>query len=393
MEKSSAKEYPVSSESPVIHSASPRDNSSSPPPLLSDALEDEHDKWPPVVPLPDLPYRLRASPRKIELFDWIVPFHMFTVLIDLRDRLRYAYSFPPEPEPDLFPGKPRQETMSQARAEATVTKVMGPSPKPQTISVKDPYNISPRTLTEYIASTTGNRIRIPYQVCRIVLSTEDRPLLINGRKILRSVFEAILQCRHHEWEGAFVGGIVFDADAIKRAVEKEKSMTSPCVTPAGGTSATAASYSHSASSSISTLDLAAVTTTTSMSPSISTTPMMCTAPSSKSPLTKAVSTPEIPSPEPKNLSSAFGKKEKEKQKEAEKEEQDLNFQPDLPPFLGYEPRQLAGHVGWYLSEQFKHLIYVDEALVRILFGMPERGRTFKVGGASGWGKYGKDVTI
>lgn len=319
---------------------------------------------------------------------------MFTVLIDLRDRLRYTYALPPEPEPDLFPGKPRQETVSQARAEATVTKVMGSSPKPLTIAVKDPYNISPRTLTEYITSTTGNKIRIPYQVCRIVLSTEDRPLLINGRKILRSVFEAILQCRHHEWEGAFVDGIVFDTDAIKRAVEKEKSITSPSVTPAGGTPATPASYSHSASGSISTLDLEAVTTTTSMSPSVSTTPMMCTASSLKSPLTKAVSIPEIPSPEPKSLVSGSSKKEKEKQKEVEKEERHLlNFQPDLPPFLGYEPRQLAGHVGWYLSEQFKHFIYVDEALVRILFGMPERGRTFKVGGASGWGKYGKDVKI
>ncbi|KAL2003763.1 hypothetical protein VTN02DRAFT_2399 [Thermoascus thermophilus] len=311
-----------------------------------------------------------------------------------RFSLTYATAFAtrtpflPEPEPDLSPGKPRQETVPQARAEATVTTVTGSSANRRTIAGKDPYSISPRTLTEYIASTSGNKIRIPDQVCRIVLSTEDRPLLINGRKILRSVFEAILQCRHHGWEGAFVDGIVFDTDAIRRAVEKEKSTTSPSVTPAGGTPATPASDSHSASGSISTLDLEAVTTTTSMSPSVSTTPMMGTASGLNSPLANAVSVPEIPSPEAKSLASDSRQKEKGIPEEVEEQEEQ-----DLPPFLGYEPRQLAGHVGWYLSEQFKHFIDVDEALVRILFGMPERGRTAKVGGASGWGKYGKDVKM
>lgn len=395
MVQSPSEESSVSS--PVIGSASPRD---SPPastlPPHTDALERDKSA---AVPGQDVPYRLRACPRAIELFDWIIPFHMFTVLMDLRDRLRYAYSLPPELEPDLFPGKPRQETMSKARAEATVTKVMGPPPKPRTVKVNDPYNISARTLADYIASTTGNKVRIPDEVCRIVLGTDDRLLRINGRKVPRSTFEAILQCRYHEEEGAFVDGIVFETTKIKEAVERERNITgtsSSSAIPAAVPS-TPASSSHSSSSSISTLDLAA-TTATSMTPSIATTPMISATPVPESPSAKSLSTLDISSPDvhakEKSLVEEKEKaKGKKKEEDGEKEDDILNFQPELPPFCGYEPERLAAHASFYLSEYWKELVVVEESLVRILFGMPERGRTFKVGGLSGWGKYGKDVQI
>lgn len=65
----------------------------------------------------------------------------------------------------------------------------------------------------------------------------------------------------------------------------------------------------------------------------------------------------------------------------------------VKPFIGYEPKAIAELAEYYCRTEYNLPVIIDESLVRQLFGMPERGRTLKVGGESGWGKYGKDVKM
>jgi hypothetical protein len=175
-----------------------------------------------VIPCPDFLDRSKQLPRDIEIFDFIVPFHIFTVLIDLRDHLRWQFSLP-EPEPEIFPGRPLNRPMSKARAEETVTNVMERMKFPfKRLSDHDPYRIKGRQLASYISTTTGMKVQLPYELCDVMLATSSDDLIINDVKVKREVLEAILQCRLHEEEGVFIDGIVFESGEVRKETEIQK---------------------------------------------------------------------------------------------------------------------------------------------------------------------------
>ncbi|KAJ9294875.1 hypothetical protein DTO271G3_6437 [Paecilomyces variotii] len=345
---------------------------------------------------PDFVDRLQQRPQDIEIFDFRVPFHIFTVLIDLRDRLRWQFSHP-EPDPEAFPGRLINRPMSKARAEATITKVMEMRrPASRRSPDNDPYRIKGRQLASYVSTVTGMKIRLPYELCDVMLSTEPGNLIINDVMVKSEVVEAILQCRHHDEEALFINGIVFEINEVK----KEKEM-------AKGKEYLSALDREEHKRLRQKRDMKPPTTSDATKSASNTTSALSSKPAtipeegtSSPTATDAANAEEVVSPKRPQFPtlsytrSACGKiLEVDTVPPTPRRRSRCRDSMRMRPFMGYEPKAIAELAEYYCRTEYNLPVIIDESLVRLLFGMPERGRTLKVGGESGWGKYGKDVKM
>lgn len=360
--------------------------SHSPP---SEIIDQTPDEW---GLCPDFMDRREHRPRDIEIYDFRIPFYIFTVLIDLRDRLRWQFSLP-DPVSGVGVGRAINKPMSKARAEATVTKVMERMKPSQRFSDHDPYNVKGRQLASYVSTTTGMKVRLPYELCDVMLSTGPEGLLINGTMVKREVVEAILQCRLHDEEGVFIPGIVFETNEVKKEKEmlqgkaylatlddkaskelpQKKNMESSAVCNATGPP------SNTASTSDSEIPAAGAS-----SPS-----------GEGAANAEEISSPRRPQfPTISYTRSSCGKiLEVDTASPTRRRHSARRNSMAMRPFMGYEPKAIAELAENYCGTEYNLPVIIDESIVRLLFGMPERGRTLKVGGESGWGKYGKDVKM
>ncbi|GAD92352.1 hypothetical protein PVAR5_0943 [Paecilomyces variotii No. 5] len=371
-------------------SARSDDSRSHPPP--PEIIEQTPEEW---GLCPDSMDRRQHRPRDIEIYDFRIPFYIFTVLIDLRDRLRWQFSRL-DTVPEAFSARTPNKPMSRARAEATVTKVMERMrPFGQRFPDNDPYSIKGRQLASYVSTTTRMKIRLPYELCDIILSTGPEGLLINGIMVKREVVEAILQCRLHD-EGKFINGIVFETNEVKKEKEmlkgreylttldvklskdlpQNRTMRSPILRSATG----------SASNTVSTSDSDSTATPAAGASSLT---------SEGSEIPQEVVSPRRPQcPTISYTRSSCGKiLEVDTASPTRRRHSRRRDSMSARPFMGYEPAAIAELAENYCRTEYNLPVIIDESLVRLLFGMPERGRTFKVGGESGWGKYGKDVKM
>ncbi|KAJ9217582.1 hypothetical protein DTO166G4_764 [Paecilomyces variotii] len=340
--------------------------------------------------------RLQQRPQDLEIFDFRVPFHIFTVLMDLRDRLRWQFSLP-EPDPEAFPGRPLNKPMSKARAEATITKVMEMRrPPSRRTPDNDPYRIKGRQLASYVSTVTGMKIRLPYELCDVMLSTEPGTLIINDMIVKREVVEAILQCRHHDEEGLFINGIVFETNEVKKEKEMAKGKEYLSALDREEQKRLLQKRSTKAPATPNATKSASNTTSASSSKS-ATIPEGAT---SSSTAADAANAEEVVSPKRPRFPtvsytrSACGKiLEVDTVPPTPRRRSRRRDSMRVRPFIGYEPKAIAELAEYYCRTEYNLPVIIDESLVRQLFGMPERGRTLKVGGESGWGKYGKDVKM
>jgi hypothetical protein len=323
-------------------------------------------------------------PRHVEIFDFKIPFPIFTELIDMRDHLLHLPSLSENQLGESASGK---APMSKARSEATVTKYMNRWNKARPVPKNASHKVTPQELFNYVYTHSERKIRMPYALCEILLNTNSNYVVVNHIVVERDVFEAILQCRLHEEEGGFaekVQGCAMGSHVIEQTKSREHNITASPLPPLSTfTTATTpakldagvgtSSCSNQTTTQKPVLTCATNLTSTSVSHSgmkatlginnavLKSSPLCNTTPSLRAAAAASNTTSISPTTQPS--SGRFP-----------------------PPFRGYEAEQVASIIQYRFANHLGRRVSVPNAVIRILYGMPERGRTMKIGGTSGWGK-------